>query len=137
MPSKKGQFFGRVDANGKIEIPNRAGMNALLKFLAGKAVTIAIAEAKRSRSDNQNRYYWGVVVKMLGDELGYAQDEMHDALKFKFLRLEAEPEKGRVLETVRSSSKLKTDEFEDYVERIRIWAASELGIVIPLPNEVI
>ncbi len=116
---------------------NQAGYRALLNHFAGKRVILSIAAQKKDRSDNENRYYWGVVVKILGDELGYSSDEMHEALKFKFLRMEAEPDGKRRLETVRSTATLKTDEFEDYLDRIRMWAAADMGIVIPLPNEVL
>lgn len=134
--AEKGQFVGRVDDAGKLLLYNMPGFRGLLKFLSGKQVVVTVGALKKDRSSNQNRYYWSVVVKTLGDDLGYAQDEMHEALKLKFLRMEAEPEKRRVLATVRSTARLTTDEFEDYLDRIRMWAAADMGIVIPLPNEV-
>jgi hypothetical protein len=130
-----GRFVGTVSEEGRLELANRAGFRALLKHLAGKAVVLTLGKRTKRRSDEENRYYWGVVVKIIGDELGYDQDEMHAALKFKFLRREAEPDGLRVLDTVRSTAKLTTVEFEDYLDRIRMWAVSEMGIVVPLPNE--
>lgn len=133
--AKRAQFAGVVSDDGKLTLHNKAGFAGIVKHLAGKRVTLTIGENKPERSGNQNAYYWGVVLKTIGDELGYTQDELHEALKWKFLRKEAEPDKFRPFDTVRSTAKLKTDEFEDYLDRVRMWAASEMGIVVPLPNE--
>jgi len=49
----------------------------------------------------------------------------------KFLR------KGKAeIETVTSTAKLSTAGFEDYLEKIRRWAAVEHNCYIPLPNEI-
>jgi hypothetical protein len=133
--SGKGQFVGRVDGNGKLDLYNRQGFAALCQHLKGKQVVLTMGAHKPTRSNNQNRYLWGVVVKTLADELGYTSDEMFDALKFKFLRIEAEPENGRILPTVKSTSKLDTADFERFLDDVRMWAARDLGIIIPLPHE--
>ena len=133
--SHSASFRGHVDESGVLYLNDARGYAALLKHYAGKQITITVGEWKPERSTSQNRYYWGVVVATLGNELGYSQEEMHAALKYHFLRLEAEPEHGRILDTVRSTTELTTSEFEDFADRIRMWAASDLGIVIPLPNE--
>ena len=74
------------------------------------------------RSDQQNKYYHGVVVKMISDHLGYEKDEMHEVLKKQF--------------KVESTAKLKSAEFKEYVENIVRWAASDLGLPIPDPSEI-
>jgi len=95
-------------------------------------VTIRKIEHKQMRSIVQNNYYWGVVLKILAEEIGYDRDEMHDALKYKFLRYE----NVQGLPTVLSTTQLKTHEMEEYLQRIRRWAAVDMGIVIPKPREV-
>lgn len=133
--AKRGQFVGNVSEDGKLFLFNQGGYTGFLKHLAGKRVTLTIGEDKPTRSSNQHRYYFGVVVKTIAEELGYTSDELHEALKYKFLRLEAEPDKFRPLVSMRSTTSLKTDEFEQFLEQVRIWAATDLGIVVPLPNE--
>jgi hypothetical protein len=89
-----------------------------------------VREYKSQRSNNQNNYYFGVVCQILGDYFGYTVEEMHDALKMKFLR------KGAAdLETVVSTTKLNTAQFEDYLEKVRRWALLEYNVTVPLPNE--
>lgn len=133
--AKRGQFAGVVDESGKLSLYNQAGYTGFLKHLAGKRITLTIGEDKPNRSTQANRYYWGVVVRTLADEFGYSQDDMHAALAYKFLRVEAEAKFGEAMPLVRSTATLKTDEFERYMEDVRIWAATEMGVVIPLPNE--
>lgn len=99
-------------------------------------INIEIQKQKMTRSIRQNRYYWGVVLKIVADELGYFPEEMHHCFATMFLKKIIKIG-DREVETYNSTTRLKTDEFEDYLEKIRIFAAKELGIIIPLPNEVI
>lgn len=85
------------------------------------------------RSDKENRYYWAVIVKTLADFCGYTSEEMHEALKWQFLKVVTPGKPNKV----RSTSDLTTVEAEEYYESIRQWAAQEYGVIIPLPNEVL
>jgi len=99
---------------------------------------LEIKRDKDKRSYSQNRYYHGVVVKMLGDELGNFPTEMHEILKSLFLQYDAVIGKtGEVVRVVKSTTELTTIEFEEYLEKCRIFALTNLGIRIPLPNECI
>jgi hypothetical protein len=62
---------------------------------------------------------------------GYDKDEMHQALKEKFLRIE----KVEGLPSTRSTADLTTLEFMDYIDEIVRWAATQ-GVDIPEPSEV-
>ena len=101
-----------------------------------KPITVVITKQKLQRSTSQNAYYWSVILKIIGDELGYFPEEIHQAFATMFLK-QIIKIGDQSIETYRSTTKLKTDEFEDYLAKIRIFASSELGILIPLPNEVI
>lgn len=83
------------------------------------------------RSRNQNDYYWAVLIDILSNHFGYSPDEMHEALKWEFLRT-VEPGKP---DRVKSTTELTTIEAEAYYEHIRRWAAAEYDIYIPLPSE--
>lgn len=129
-------FAGKVvEKDGKIQLDiyEKPRFKRYLRTLLGvPAVEVFVRELKRRRSDRQNRYYWGVVVALLAEYFGYSREEMHEALKMKFLRKEP-PDKPA---TVRSTTDLSTQEFEDYLEEVRQWAAEFYGIDIPLPDEV-
>jgi len=93
-------------------------------FLAGKP------EVKETRSQAQNRYYWGVVCKLVSDHTGYTPDEVHQIMAGQFLGYERNE-----IRFIPSTTKLKTGEFEIYMEQCRRWASVELSCYIPLPSE--
>lgn len=90
---------------------------------------LEIKAVKTTRSTLQNNYYWGVVIKIISDELGYTPDEVHEILRYKFLFVQGE------FPYVRSTTSLNTVEFEEYMINIRMWASLQFGCYIPLPNE--
>ena len=116
---------------GKLVFNNYEGFINYIQTLEGKSVDVVIRLPKKDRSNEQNRYYWGVVIRLLSEHLGYTDDEMHDALKMMFLK-----DNSRDIPTLRSTTELTTVEFEKYLEEVRMWAANMLGFYIPLPNEV-
>lgn len=70
------------------------------------------------RSSQQNNYYWNIV-RILADELGYTEQEMHQTIKNHF--------------DVESTKTLSTKEFAGFIERLVRWSAIEFNIVIPDP----
>jgi hypothetical protein len=90
-----------------------------------------------NRSGQQNKYYWGVVIKTLSDETGFTPEEMHDVLKWKFLKYSKVLPNGEQVEVTESTTDLDTKEFEDFMEQVRRFAITELDILIPLPNELL
>ena len=70
------------------------------------------------RSSQQNNYYWNII-RILGDELGYTEQEMHSTVKNHF--------------EIESTKTLSTKEFAKFIEKLIRWSAIELNIVIPDP----
>jgi|TARA_Y100000296_G_scaffold87322_1_gene132117 hypothetical protein len=122
-------FHGNIKS-GKLEIYNREQMKDWLATRKDGSAVLEVRQPKKGRSFNQNNYYWGVVIKTLADELGYFPDEMHDALKYKFLAIEEK--EGLIF--AKSSADLESAAFEHYLMQIRVWAARDLNITIPLPE---
>ena len=87
-------------------------------------------EKKETRSGKQRRYQWGVVYKIIGDELGYTDEEVHQLMCEQFLSYTKD-----FKQFVKSTTKLNTKEMEEYLEQVRKFAAMELSINVPLPNE--
>lgn len=107
--------------------------NKQLIGLEGEVVQITIEKRKKPRSNEQNRYYWGVVVKAISIYTGYTANEAHDALREHFLSIPTD----NALRLIKSTTSLSTVEFEEYMMTIREWAsAQEPPVYIPLPQEV-
>lgn len=126
-------FPGEVK-QGNLVLDNRAKFQHFVKGFEGKKIEVILRKRKKQRSDPQNRYYWGVVIDILGKTFGYEPEEMHEALKFKFLQIDSSIQPGLV--SVQSTAKLSTAEFMDYIANIQRWAAQEFKIYLPDPNEV-
>lgn len=127
-------FTGHVSEAGQLQLDQRPMLERYLRGLAGKPVELVVRRRRKQRSDRQSRYYWGVIVSILAEHFGYRREEMHEALKFEFLRVD--PDDTRPLATVRSTTSLSTVEMEDYLDAVRMWALTEYEVLIPLPNEV-
>ena len=124
----------------KYVINNSEDKQKLFDYLKelGNDYIVDVKKQKNNRSKMQNNYYWACIVQPLGQELGYFPDEMHDCLKVKFSSewQSIEINERQVgLQTVNSTARMNSKEFEVYAEQIRIWALSELGIRLMLPNE--
>lgn len=121
-------------SEGKLRFENPNRWVVALAKLEGKAVEVVVRKRRSQRTESQNRYYWAVVIEILASHCGYTSEEMHEALKVKFLSDHQEDERG--LLKVGSTAALSTDEFIKYTNRVVIWAAKELGVFIPDPGQM-
>lgn len=108
---------------------------AFYKLNDGKTVQITVRETGKPRSNNQNRYYWSICVGMIADETGHTAEEVHEFLKAKLLPRYTVTIASESISATKSTSDLSTDQFETFLNHVRAFAAIELGLTIPLPNE--
>lgn len=97
---------------------------------------VVVRRLHANRSQQANRYYWGVVVGLLSDHTGFTPDEMHDWLKMRFIpkKLAVCDSNGEIKgEFVLGGStrKMSIAQFGEYIEDIRRWAAQEIDVLIP------
>ena len=112
-------------------------------------MVVRIEPEEKKRTQRQNKYLWGVVYKYLVDnDPGYFGNEeterllkgrgiamneiVHEFCKAQFLP-PLELSIGGGMKITKSTAKLNRQEFNDYVENIRRWAAQELQVFIPDP----
>src|SRR3990167_753904 len=127
------QFRGKIE-NGELTIYQEELYKNHLHRLDGE-VNVVVKPYHNSRSEQQNRFYWGVVVEIISNETGYTKEEVHEILRAMFIWSIIKIGK-REIRVVRSTTTLTTKEFEKYIEEIRRWAVTEINCEIPLPNEV-
>lgn len=129
--------------NGKLVI-NKSELPVFLHKIStqkNKPVNVTI-EAGSKRSEQQNKYYWGVVVELIRlaiNEINgenFTKEDIHDFLKERFLEgLEIHAATGELLNIRKSTTDNTTTKQEEYHEQCRQFAAEYLNIEIPLPNE--
>ena len=104
-------------------------------------ITITVAKQVRRRSNQQSRFYRGVVVPLVmqlfwdsGEPI--SKQGVHDFLKKEiggFVKARQAPD-GKMIWEMLSSTKLSAKQWEDWLDAIRAWAAP-FGLQIPYPNE--
>ena len=98
-------------------------------------------ENKNKRSGSQNAYYWAVVIPIILEHLreaGYDEirtpNDVHEILKYKFLRKQIPNDQGEYVEMLGSTAQLSKKEFGEYVDAICKWVGESFSINIPGPG---
>lgn len=111
---------------------------------------VTIEPAKSKRSTDANEYYWGCVLEMIGNHTGYEKDELHEyfcGLRWGWKQqrvpktpnnpagIEDRPIRSTTTDAKGNRAVLAIMEFYEYVEFVRRFAASRLGLMIPDPDK--
>jgi hypothetical protein len=128
------QFIGYL-SNGKIDIQQLEAYHYYCENTPDSLLQITVDRVTRVRTENQNKYYWGVVVKYMSYITGYTSKECHDILVKEALEPKFEFIDGIVIEKPKSTSGLNTYEFFQFVESARLFVMYQFGVTIPLPND--
>lgn len=83
-----------------------------LKALPKGNYSIDVNQSK-TRNSQQNNYYWRIV-RLLSNDLGYEEDEMHLIIKQHF--------------KISSTKELSHHDFSRFVERLERWVVKEFNI---------
>jgi len=113
---------------------NRAQVIPIIgQYLRGlnceKPQRVVVDDKKENRSRDQNDRLW-VMYKIIGDELGYTKDEIHELMRYKHLGMQTKEVAGEFIEYVPSTTKLKVGEMCAYQDEIERWAG-QYGIRLP------
>ena len=139
-------FLARI-AKGSFIIKEKEKFLEFLKKLEEKEVILSVEQKRKIRSNEQNRYFHGVIVKMIAIETcgeDFTESDFEGikyALKAEHLGTEPVHIGKKTWFKAKSTADLTTVEFEDLNRKCRQWAATMpedggLGLYIPLPNEV-
>lgn len=126
--------FEATVESGRIKPKDPARFHSYIASLNGKKIEVIIRKGKRIRSISENKYYWGVVIPIYQEFLGFIdKTSVHESLLAEYAVANREP--GKPLRIARSSA-MTTIEFEAYMSWLRTWGLQQWGIYIPEPNEV-
>ena len=121
--------FNITSDNAGIVIP------AIGKYLRAlnldKPQRVTVDDKQETRRSQQNRLYWKWV-SIIGDELGYGRQEMHEGLVLELLGMETKEIMGKTVEKLPSTSDLSVGDFSDYMEKVSMFAGR---MQIRLPAE--
>lgn len=134
--------------DGTIKLPQRLRKEVAGAF-DGKQIEVTFKRKRKRRSNQQNAYYWGVMIPAIVEAMidlgndalqtGNTEhiDAVHYFLKKKFLTngTEVFGVDSDCIQLVGSTTLCTTTEFMEYIGKIQQWAAEFLNIYIPDPNE--
>jgi len=96
---------------------------------------VTVERYRKTRSNEQNRYLWGVAYEALEKATGQPKQDWHEYMLGEHFGWEEVSLFGKKkIRPLHRSSKVSTVEFMDFVEFIQQRAA-EHGLYIPDPNE--
>ena len=84
---------------------------------------------KAKRSVEQNKLLWAIYTEMASGT-GHTPEEIHEAMKAKFLPRRVITVGDEEFPILGSSAKLDVGEFSNFVEQVQVFAAQELGVVV-------
>ncbi len=113
-----------------------------IQTFEGKQIIIKIEKAKKKRSTQQNRFYYGVIIPIVQNclkEAGHVMtnENTHDLIKLKFLKetLFVNETTGEVIERIKSTTELSTSQFMDLLAEINNFTFEYFGVSLPSPND--
>jgi len=99
-----------------------------------KAYDVSIKLHRTKRSNDANALYWawiGIIAKETGNE----REVCHKFFAKKFLGYDVKEFGNDKIAVVKSTATLDTESFSNYMTQVSAYAAQELGIVLPSPDD--
>lgn len=125
MPIPK--FFGKIE-RGKLKLWNREALDSYLASLKDGDYELVVKERSQVRSNELNKYLWGVVFYLISEHTGYTKEEVKELMKKDF---GLKDEDG----SLKSTSKYTNKQMLAFIDEVRrFWAENDL--YIPDPNAV-
>jgi hypothetical protein len=131
------ETYGYI-AGGRLVLQNRGRFDQEIKKHPDADV-ILVVKNRGKRTTKQNNWYRGVICQeimfalmQLGNRID--NDGVHDWMKEKFNSIKVYLPNGQVDERADTTTELNKEEFSNYCEMIRMWAADVFGINIPDPE---
>lgn len=103
-----------------------------------RAWLVQVKRYQRRRSLEQNAFLHAVPLKLISEHTGMEMDDIKTYVMSKaFGTKEIEIAGETISRPLKGTSDLDVEQFNWFLEWLEAWAAQELGIVIPKPNEII
>lgn len=141
MPTFEGTI--KIDDYGTPDVLEKAYWKQFCHDHKGKRCEVVVKPISK-KSDPLRRYYFGVVVEMIRQVLRhhgnqFTKDDTHDFLKLvaPSMKREVVLPTGEVVESYASiaDKSFTNTDFLTYIEEVKQWAAENLDLIIPDPNE--
>ena len=124
----------------KFIIISQANKEAVQQYIdrlpEGKKYEVEVNLCRKRRTIDQNSLYW-LWLNCLEAETGNDINTLHDFFKQTYLGLKQTLCFGKQVIREVTTTDLNTAEFTDYLNKVQAFAASECGVILPLPEDLI
>lgn len=107
--------------------------NLMCSLLRNGEYTVRIVRKTQPRTVSQNSLMW-MWYKCMEESTGQPKEDFHDYYKAKYLQRQVQIGR-RVVTVVGSTTDLNTLQMTNYLEKVKADAATEFGIMLPLPED--
>lgn len=121
---------------------NKNTINDILDAYNGHTIDITFKKRTNKRSNEQNAYYWSVIIPIfqncIREQCGeiWSLDRVHNFLLSRFnLEEIVNIDTGEILTRIRSTTENTTTQQEDYHTRSRNFCSEFFNTEIPLPDK--
>jgi len=121
--------FGTIK-KGILILNNQRRFNDNLLEFEGKEIEVRIRERNNKRTNEQNSLYWKWI-QIISKSLGYTIEEMHELIKYKFLKRTTIKKNGVEEVKLKSTTTLTVKEFTEFMNEIYFWSNNSLNISLP------
>ena len=128
-------FIAHKDTSGHL-VYDKEAFRKYVDTLPKDGIYISAGKIKKTRSEQQRKYYYKVIVGTLCDFTGNGKHEMNEILKLHFNPKPAKDIEGNNIMVGGSIEDETIQECERIFEEIRAFFAVECGVIIATPNEV-
>jgi hypothetical protein len=117
----------------KSEEDRNKAITSLVKIDLNQGWWFELTKRRKVRTVSQNRLerLW---LACIADETGNDSNDLHDIFKHKWI----EPKEVIVFgvkEIIYSTRDLNTIQFKQFLDKIQVFANSDLGIILPIPKD--
>ena len=121
--------FGTIK-NGKLILNNERRFNDNLNIFEGEEIEIRIKVRTNNRTIQQNSLYWKWI-NIMSEETGFTKEEMHELIKYKFLKRTSINNNGVEEVKLKSTTSLTVKEFTKLMDDVLYWSNNTLNINLP------
>ena len=111
--------------------------NMTRSFFKGSDTDEAVITIKpntMTRSQAQNRLYW-MIIEQIRKETYNSKDAIHDHCREEFLERQTEIVCNKERTVLKSTTELNTKEMGEYIDDVIVFAETDLGIKLQLPDD--
>lgn len=125
-----------IKKDGKIVNPEEVSksLSVILNLLKNGEYRVVFEPIKHQRSLPQNRLLW-LWLTFIEEQTGQDKEDLKDFFASLFLTKEIEMN-GRIERIVLGTSRLKKDEMTEFLDKMSLWCAENLGITLPSPEDL-